>query len=81
MYKQVKKMSEFIEALKQKLDSWGELSEVLLNALSLLFILVGVVLSLVKSFQYRRLYPGRHPLHTNFRMEFGGSGPGVSTGS
>ena len=65
-------MSEFIEALRQKLDLWGELSEVILNALSLLFILAGVNLSFVKSYRYRRKFPGSHPLHTNFRMEFGG---------
>jgi uncharacterized membrane protein len=65
-------MHEFIEMVKQKLDSWGELSEMLLNALSLFFIVLGVIISLAKSFQYRRAYPGSHPLHTNFRMEFGG---------
>lgn len=72
MYKQVKKMNEFTEALKQNLDVWGELLEVLLNGFSLLFIVTGVVLSIVNSFQYRRAYPVRHHLHTNFRMEFGG---------
>lgn len=65
-------MNEVIETVKQKLDLWGELSEVILNGFSLLFILLGVVISLAKSFQYRRAYPGSHPLHTNFRMEFGG---------
>lgn len=65
-------MNEFIEALKQRLDLSGQLSEVILNALSLLVILTGVILSFIKSYQYRRAFPGSHPLHTDFRMEFGG---------
>jgi len=65
-------MNDFIETLKANLDSWGELAEVVLNALSLVCIIAGVVLSLVRSIQKRRLSGGEHPLHTYFRMVFGG---------
>ncbi len=65
-------MNEFIEALKTKLNTWGELTETILNALSLLFIIAGAIISLVKGLNYKRRSPGKHPLHTNFRMIFGG---------
>ena len=65
-------MNEFIEAIRSKLDTWGELTEVILNALSLLCITAGVVISFVRSAQYRQRFPGDHPLHTHFRMIFGG---------
>src|SRR4051794_10434094 len=65
-------MKEFIEAIKAGLDSWGELTEVLLNAISLLFIILGVALSIVRSVQERRRLPAAHPLHTYFRKVFGG---------
>src|SRR5215471_14353669 len=66
-------MNDFIESLKANLDSWGELAEVVLNALSLVCIIAGVILSLVKGIKQRQGSPGvRHPLHTYFRMVFGG---------
>ena len=65
-------MHELIETLKANLDSWGELAEVVLNAFSLVCIVAGVILSLVRSIQQRRRLPGAHPLHTYFRMTFGG---------
>ena len=65
-------MHEFIESLRSNLDTWGELTEIILNALSLFCIVAGVAISLVRSFQYRQRYPGDHPLHTRFRMIFGG---------
>ena len=65
-------MNEFIETLRSNLDIWGELVELILDALSLLFIVAGVVISLIRSFQYRKRYRGDHPLHTYFRMVFGG---------
>jgi len=37
-----------------------------------LFIVVGVILSVVKSIKARRSMPGEHPLHTYFRRMFGG---------
>src|SRR5882672_8203945 len=65
-------MNEFIESLRSNLDTWGELTEVILNALSLLCIIAGVVFSLIRSVQYRQRVGGEHPLHTRFRMIFGG---------
>jgi uncharacterized membrane protein len=66
-------MNDFIETLKTNLDSWGELAEVVLNALSLVCIVAGVILSLFKGIKQRQNSPGaRHPLHTYFRMIFGG---------
>ena len=64
-------MHEFIEHFRASLDAWGELVEIILNALSLLCIVAGVVLSLVRSIQRRRV-PGDHPLHSFFRKTFGG---------
>lgn len=65
-------MNQVIETIKTKLSTWGELVEVLLNAVSLLFILAGVIFSFVAATRYRKRFPGEHPLHTNFRMMFGG---------
>ena len=65
-------MHEFIQMIRSMLDLWGELSEVVLNALSLICIVAGVIISGIRSFQYRRRFPGDHPLHTRFRMIFGG---------
>ena len=65
-------MNEFIESIRSSLDTWGELAEIILNALSLFCIVAGVVISLVRSIQYRQRNSGDHPLHTRFRMLFGG---------
>lgn len=65
-------MHEFIENIRSNLDTWGEFAEIILNALSLLCIVAGVVISFIRSFQYRKRYQGDHPLHTYFRMIFGG---------
>jgi len=65
-------MNELIENIKSNLDSWGELTEVLLNAVSLLCIIAGVVLSLTRSIRAKVRNPGDHPLHTYFRRIFGG---------
>ena len=65
-------MHEFIDTIRSNLDTWGELAEIILNALSLICIVAGVVISLVRSIQYRQRYRGAHPLHTRFRMIFGG---------
>ena len=65
-------MKELIENIKANLDSWGELTEVILNAISLLCIVAGVVLSLARSIRERRASSGDHPLHTYFRVIFGG---------
>ncbi len=65
-------MNEFIENFRAGLDRWGELVEVILNTVSLLCIVAGIVFSLTKSIKERRNKPGEHPLHTYFRMVFGG---------
>ena len=65
-------MNEFIESIRRGLDKWGELTEVLLNSISLLFIVLGVVVSIIESIKEKKRSPGAHPLHTSFRMLFGG---------
>lgn len=65
-------MKELIESIRANLDSWGELTEVILNAISLLCIVAGVILSLVKGTRERWASSNDHPLHTYFRMIFGG---------
>jgi uncharacterized membrane protein len=65
-------MNELIENIKAGLDKWGELAEIILDALSLLCIIAGIIISLVRAVEYRRRSPGDHPLHTQFRMIFGG---------
>jgi uncharacterized membrane protein len=65
-------MHELIENMKAGLDAWGELTEVVLNALSLAFIIVGIIISFARSVQERQRRPGAHPMHTYFRKVFGG---------
>jgi uncharacterized membrane protein len=65
-------MKELIENIRASLDSLGELTEVILNAISLLCIVAGVALSLARSIRERRASSSDHPLHTYFRMIFGG---------
>lgn len=65
-------MNEFIESLRSTLDSWGELAEIILNGISLICIVAGVFISLLRSIEERRRLPGPHPLHTYFRKVFGG---------
>src|SRR6476659_6385548 len=65
-------MKELIENIRTNLDSWGELTEVILNAISLLCIVAGVVLSFARSIRERRASSSDHPLHTYFRVIFGG---------
>ena len=65
-------MHELIENMKMGLDKWGELIETILNMLSLLCIVGGIIISLIRAFEYRKRSPGDHPLHTRFRMIFGG---------
>ena len=65
-------MDEFIQTMRSNLDTSGELTEVVLNAISLLFIAAGVIFSLVKSIRERHKIPGPYPLHMHFRMLFGG---------
>ena len=65
-------MNELIESIKFNLNSIGELLEVVLNAISLVFIVVGAVAAFSKSMKERNRIPGNHPRHTYFRMIFGG---------
>ena len=65
-------MHEFVEMMKSTLDAFGEITEIILNGLSLLCIVAGIVLSIVRSVEHKRKYRGDHPLHTYFRMVFGG---------
>jgi len=65
-------MRELIENMRGGLDTWGELTEVILNSISLICIVTGVVISLRRAIQERRRNSGAHPMHTYFRRIFGG---------
>ena len=65
-------MNDFIETFRSGLYRIGELTELLLNTLSLICIAGGVVLSLVRAVQDRQRRPGMRPMHTYFRRIFGG---------
>lgn len=65
-------MKELVETIRTNLDAWGELTEVVLNAFSLIVIIGGVVISLVRSINERRRTRGIRPRHTYFRRVFGG---------
>jgi|SRR5688572_2850513 len=65
-------MDELVENIRTVLFDSGELVEALLNALSLLVIIVAVVNSLLLSIREKNKMPGDHPLHTYFRRAFGG---------
>lgn len=65
-------MHEIIEAMKTKLDTAGEFTEVAMNALSLVFIVVGVIVSIVRSIGTRYRTGEVYPRHTYFRRTFGG---------
>jgi uncharacterized membrane protein len=60
------------EILETGLDTAGEFTEILLNIISLLVIIVGVVASIVKSPRRKIAHMGNHPRHTYFRRMFGG---------
>ncbi|WP_276133776.1 DUF1622 domain-containing protein [Polluticoccus soli] len=62
-------MQEMTERLIATLDQWGEFTEAFLNALSLLSIIIGVVVSLVSA---RKRFGEPHSMHTRFRYKFGG---------
>jgi uncharacterized membrane protein len=65
-------MKELIENMRGSLDAWGELTEVVLNGLSLICIIAGIIISVGRSIRERKLRPNAHPMHTNFRKLFGG---------
>ena len=65
-------VDEMNESLKGALDIIGEFTEIMLNALSVFCIIAGLVIALVRSLQMR-MHSGRlHPMHTYFRLMFGG---------
>lgn len=65
-------MNELTENIRSILFNIGELVELVLNALSMISVLAGVIFSFVNSMQDRKTYPGPHPRHTLFRRNFGG---------
>ena len=65
-------MTDLVEAIRAKLFMWGELTEVLLNTLSLIVIVFGVIYSLYRSVQERQRTGIYRPRHTYFRRIFGG---------
>lgn len=65
-------MNELIEIIRSNLDRSGELTEVILNAISLIFIAAGVMVSVVRSFRDKSRLSDDYPLHMYFRMVFGG---------
>ena len=66
-------MHELIENIRGTLDAWGELTEVILNGISLICIVAGVAVSLTRAIEERkRKPPMTHPMHTYFRKIFGG---------
>ena len=64
--------NSIMEIMRFNLDRTGEFVEIILNALSLICIVAGVIIALTESINARRRSPGPHPLHTNFRRIFGG---------
>lgn len=65
-------MDEIIDNIRSSLDTWGKLIEVLLNVMSLLVIVIGAILSIIRSLRSVPQRPGPHPQHTFFRRMFGG---------
>jgi uncharacterized membrane protein len=65
-------MSDLMEIVKSALFQVGGWIEILLNTMSLLVIVFGVFVSIVKSPGDRLARTGIHPRHTYFRRMFGG---------
>jgi uncharacterized membrane protein len=61
-----------VETIRTVLDRWGTLAEIFLSAVSLICIFAGVIMALVTTIENRKRFPVDHPLHTRFRMVFGG---------
>ncbi|NEU09622.1 DUF1622 domain-containing protein [Flavihumibacter sp. R14] len=64
-------MYELIEIIKARVFIWGEFTEIILNAISLLFIVLGVFVSIVRTLRKGNRLIG-YPPHMYFRMTFGG---------
>lgn len=65
-------MNKMVDTLESNLTDWREFAEAMLNAFSLLCIIAGIIFSIVRSVQYKQRIPRAHPLHSYFRMIFGG---------
>ena len=65
-------MNDLTESIRLGLDRLGELTEVILNAISLLFIIGGVIISLARAISERGRRTRSYPMHMYFRMLFGG---------
>ena len=65
-------MPDLTENIKSVLDSCGKFTEVVMNALSLLCIAIGLIVTIIKTYSERNRNPGDHPMHTFFRKMFGG---------
>jgi uncharacterized membrane protein len=60
------------EILESGLCRAGEFTEVLLNIISLVVIVIGVIASLERSGRNKIAHTENHPRHTHFRRMFGG---------
>ncbi len=65
-------MENLTEILQSGLYRTGELMEILLNMMSMLVIVIGVVDSIMKSPRDKLARTATHPRHTYFRRIFGG---------
>ena len=65
-------MDEFINNLRGSLLTCGEFFVVVLNSLSLVAIVIGMVMAVIRSVQVKQRISGEHPMHTYFRRSFGG---------
>ena len=65
-------MKELVESITTGLDLFGELTELVLNAISLFFIVAGVIVSVIRTDRERRRVTKVYAAHLYFRMVFGG---------
>jgi uncharacterized membrane protein len=65
-------MEELIAIIRANLNQFGEITELILNFISLLLIVAGIVISIARSIKKRRELPGKYPMHLFFRILFGG---------
>src|SRR5688572_14973917 len=65
-------METFIDTFKTIIDRSGEILELILNDISLVIIVVGVVDSIYKSIKKKHRSPELSPLHIYLRIFFGG---------
>lgn len=65
-------MEKAVLGFRDVLDICGEFTEVALNAISLTFIVVGVVMAFIRTFQRKGVIRNASGSHIYFRMTFGG---------